>query len=332
MAIARVQSATAATGGTRASTLAPSLAGTPTNTNTLILVVVWDNNPAGGSGGVNLNSVSGSLAQLGSTIAQGSLRMALFRLTGTIAGDKTVTATFSSATYASAWYSEFSGCNSVVFQTAENAAYGSLTIVGNTPITWAPLTGDLAYFFSGIRDAATPTATWSEIADLNNSSGQFAQLEVQESPATTSSPQNVTGEVTWANLSGTDASSISWLLVVSQQTPLQLSSQEPMEVVGTDTADGRVSQVPLEVIGTDTAKGHVSQAVLEAISTDTAKGHVSQVVMEVICPQYVRVSQVPMEIMGTDTASVRMSQVVMEVVWSSQGQRRRVVDDEWFMY
>ena len=250
----------------------------------MLVLIGWDANPVGGGTGITLVSVSGGYTQLGSTLVIGSLNFALYSILAS--APQTVTITFSGATYCSASVLDHSGCGSIAFLAASFGSYGTNGVVGNTPTSWAPLTGDLPYGIFLARDAATPTPQggWSELADLNNSAGQFVQMEVQSGPAASTSPQNETAQVTWTTLGGADHTNIAVLLIASSQSPYALVSQNAYEVPGSDTANVRVSQNAFEVPGSDTANARVSQNAFEVPGSDTANVRVSQVAFEIAVP------------------------------------------------
>ena len=268
MAVALVQNLGSATGGSLASTLATTLGSGPGAGDTCALCVAWDANPAGGGVGVTISGVSGSLVALGPTFTQGNARMAFYAIRAS--APTTVTTTFSGTTFASQEYLEWSGCAKLVLSATSKVGYGASFCTGNLPPTWAPLTGDLPYGFFTIRDAATATpqgSGWAQLDNLNHTAGQFAQLEVQDGPASITTPQSETALVTWANLSGLDANNIAALLIASASTPYVLSSQAGIEVIATDTANVRTSQAGVEIVAFDTANVRVSQAGVEVIYT-----------------------------------------------------------------
>jgi len=331
MAVTPVQSATFATGGSLSASKTVTLGVAPTNGNTLLLGVAWDANPVGGGSNVTISSVSGGLA-LQANLMEGNVIIAFYRLTGTIAGLQSATVNFSGSTFASAFYVEASGANSVIPTLLGFSTFGTNQVVGNSPTSWAPTTGDLPYGFFAARDAATVAAQggWTEVANLNNTGGQYAQLEVQQGPATAATPQNVTAQAAWTG-SPSDTNNLAALVILSSSSPYALISQDVAEIISQDTANAQVSQVAVETVGQDTANAHVSQEAVELVSQDTAFARVSQWVVELIVPLPPRVSQFAMEVLGQDTTNARISQVVVEILWSSQGARRRVADEEWFM-
>lgn len=332
MAVAIAQVADAATGGTKASNLTTNFGGTPTSGDDCIAVVVWDLNPDN-AGGNDVGITASANMRIQAQVAAGKLGLALFRLVGNATTAQAIEAFFDRPTYASMYSIDASGVGSVIATLLGYTIFGTNSVTGDTPLTWAPQTGDLPYGFFGARDASTVAAQagWTEVDNLNSTTGEFAQLEVQQGPATVSTPQNVTAEATWSG-TPSDTHNIAALVILSGAGPYALSSQEPLEVLGLDTANARVSQEPLEALGIDTSHARVSQDPVEVVALDTSLAHVSQVVLEAVIPLYVRSSQEPMEVLALDTAHARVSQVVTEVLWSSQGARRRVVDDEWFMY
>lgn len=330
MAITIAQAiATAATGGTRAATLTATLVGVPTNGNTLAFGVAWDANPSGGGSGITVSSISGSLA-LQSQVSLGSINLAVYRLTGTINADQSVTVNFSGGTYASCGLIETSTPASVKCTTATFGAFGTNQVIGNLPTTDAPLAGDLPIAFFAARDAATVVAQggWTELANLNNTGGQFAQLEIQQGPVTVSSPQNVTGQATWSGTPG-DTNNVALLAIFSSSPPYALDSQAVIETLDQNPLNARLSQEVLESLDQNPLNARVSQEVLETLCQDTTLARLSQVVVEVICPISIHVSQEVLESLDQNPLNVRLSQVCAEVLWSSQGQRRRVVDDEF---
>ena len=240
----------------------------------------------------------------------------------------TVTVTLVSAAHLSIYYFELSSaCKSLVASSA-NATTTAVSFSASTPPTWLTTTGDLPLAFFSSQPASTATAQsgWTNLTTLNAANGNV--LNAQSGPTATGANQAYTGAVTWGT-----ANPVSEVILLSaNQSFYGFTSQMVAEAIGSDTALAHSSQVEMDVIGIDTANAHTSQAYVEAVGADTALARVSQIYIELIVPLYERTSQMVLEAIGQDTAKVRTSQMYMEVLFSSQGQRRRVVEDELFTY
>jgi hypothetical protein len=315
MAVAIVQQATAFA-STGVGTLTVTLGTAPNPGNAFFLVV---------NGGAAISSVSGGLALLGQ-ISSGNFILAVYRLYSL--GPTSATVNFSGSTACAAWYAECSGVASSYFT---SAAFGTTTpsITVNTPTTELQVAGDIPLaLWSGLQPmTATAQAGWTELTQLNNTVN--AVLEIQQGPAATGSNQAYTTQVTW---SVTNPQSFGATVTLSGSNTNAVMSQEVVEALGFDTANAHLSQEYAEALGYDTSTAHLSQEPVEVLASDTALARLSQWYIEILVPLRVRLSQEVCEVLGRDTANVRVSQTYIEVIWSSVGERRRVVDDEMFTY
>jgi hypothetical protein len=312
VAVSVVQSATFASGSASSGTA--TLGAAPTGTNGLLAIVATNQ---------NISSVSGSLAFLASA-TNGSLRLAAYRIQASGGAPQSVTVALGGTGLLSIFYVE---TTAVAFTaTTGTTSTTAVSLSASLPTQWLTTIGDLplAFFASLPASTATNQGGWTGLCALNTANG--AVLDGQSGPTATSAGQAYTGSVTW---SATNPAGAALLVSASSVGPYALTSQEVAEAISLDTANARSSQILNEVVGSDTANAHTSQAVNEVVGADTANARVSQAYIEVIIPLYERTSQMVMETLDTASANVRSSQMVLEVLFSSQGQRRRTVDEEW---
>jgi hypothetical protein len=179
--------------------------------------------------------------------------------------------------------------------------------------------GDLPLTFWIVETptTVTPYSGWTTLATLTPPSpGNVYTLNVQKGPAATTAGQSYTGGITWGV---TNPAGIGVALSVNS-SEYDFTSQEFLESIATGTTTGTTG-VPKS-----------SQEFLETIGQDTALARSSQEFIELVIPLYVRVSQDVAELVASDTPNVRTSQLWLDVLFSSQGQRRRVIDDELITY
>ena len=319
MAVSQLQFNTASTGNTATTTLSVSQSSNSAIGNTLVAVVVS-------------NMLPNTAGTPWTIIAQqgGPPYMTVYRFTATGALTYVFNVQFNVAALASVALITTNAA-SVSGVTFGNGS-GNVTVSaqGTTPPYWAPQAGDLPYGFFASSTAATPTTQsgWTQLANLNSTAGYSSQLQVQQGPATTTTPQSPTAQTTWSGAAG--FTSLGAILTMTAAGPYDMTSQGVLETLGTGTPNDHTSQMALETIGQGVPNEHTSQLNLEIAAQDTALMRGSQIYIELLIPLEVRISQDVLETLDTGTPNVRSSQMLLEVLFSSQGQRRRTLDEEWF--
>jgi len=330
----------------------------PTAGNTLLAIITC-NYPVGFVGPVDLNwtSVKDSLTgqNIGSNV---SPYLYVYETTvGSASPDAWQEIEVTSSNNNGPWYF------AVYFaEIANGISKLGLTITTNTtsptisttdPRNWLADTGDLPFtiWITETATTATDYPGWTNIATITPPSpGNVYTLNIQQGPAATSGGQNYTGGVTWGvtnpigigvalsvNSSFYDFTSQEFLEAISVgatsgTSGVPKSSQEFLEAISQDTANARSSQTIIEAIGQDTANARGSQEIVEVVGQDTANSRASQMFIELVVPLYVRTTQAFAELVCSTAPNVRTSQMWLDVLFSSQGQRRRVIDDELITY